>query len=375
MHLSLGRAKGLTKKTGGFTIVELLVVIVIIAILVSISLVAYGGISQRAVVASLQSDLSNASTALKSFQAEKGSYPTTISVDCSASPDSNTNKCLKVSGDNVMVGYSANKNTNASSYILIASNGNNVYKVTESTSPAQLVVTTQPGVTPGAVLELNAVKANGGTGPGINSPLTTTWYDTSGLGNSTVFSGLSGSPWSSSPSRLTLDGIDDSGLIPDVSAGESESFSYEIWGWVDPSLSGNGYALSESSSLSTSPLIAMGVGSSRLPRFIYINDAAAQITVQATAGVMDNGQPHHVVGTMNAGTLNLYYDGSQATGVTPVSASPRPVTLDRAYVGAYKRGASAISARWYGVLCVVRIYPFALSTSQITANYNAGPGW
>ncbi|HZJ34650.1 MAG TPA: prepilin-type N-terminal cleavage/methylation domain-containing protein, partial [Candidatus Angelobacter sp.] len=73
----------------GFTIVELLVVIVVIGILAAITIVSYTGISQRAIAVSLQSDLTNASKQLKLFQVENSAYPTTISC---AIPDSSTNK-------------------------------------------------------------------------------------------------------------------------------------------------------------------------------------------------------------------------------------------------------------------------------------------
>jgi len=52
----------------GFTIVELLVVIVVIGILATITIVSFNGINQKAIVASLQSDLSNAATTLKLYQ-------------------------------------------------------------------------------------------------------------------------------------------------------------------------------------------------------------------------------------------------------------------------------------------------------------------
>jgi prepilin-type N-terminal cleavage/methylation domain-containing protein len=84
----------------GFTIVELLVVIVVIGILAAITIVTYAGISQKAIAASLQSDLSNAATALKNFQVDNGTYPTTISTNCTTNPDTSTNKCLKVSSGN-----------------------------------------------------------------------------------------------------------------------------------------------------------------------------------------------------------------------------------------------------------------------------------
>ncbi len=48
------------KKPVGFTIVELLIVIVVIAILAAISVVAYTGIQNRANDAAVKSDLANA---------------------------------------------------------------------------------------------------------------------------------------------------------------------------------------------------------------------------------------------------------------------------------------------------------------------------
>ena len=78
----------------GFTIVELLVVIVVIGILAAITIVSYTGISQKATVASLTSDLTNASKQLKLFQVDNSNYPTTI--DCTI-PDSTTNECIKSS--------------------------------------------------------------------------------------------------------------------------------------------------------------------------------------------------------------------------------------------------------------------------------------
>src|SRR5665647_1189470 len=64
------------RTTHGFTIVELLVVIVVIAILAAITIVTYTGISSKATVASLVSDLDNASKQLKIFQVINGAYPT-----------------------------------------------------------------------------------------------------------------------------------------------------------------------------------------------------------------------------------------------------------------------------------------------------------
>lgn len=59
----------------GFTIVELLIVIVVIAILASITIVSYNGITTRAKIAVLQNDLSSGYTQLAASQADTGKYP------------------------------------------------------------------------------------------------------------------------------------------------------------------------------------------------------------------------------------------------------------------------------------------------------------
>lgn len=70
------------KQTGnrGFTIVELLIVIVVIAILAAITIVAYNGIQQRARTSALQSELTNASKALDAarYRTTTELYPSTL---------------------------------------------------------------------------------------------------------------------------------------------------------------------------------------------------------------------------------------------------------------------------------------------------------
>ena len=103
----------------GFTIVELLVVIVVIGILAAITIVSYTGISNKAVASSIQSDLDNASKALKLFQVDNMAYPATISTNCSTNPTTTTpptNLCLKISSANNYVGYSANNSSTIQSF-------------------------------------------------------------------------------------------------------------------------------------------------------------------------------------------------------------------------------------------------------------------
>lgn len=77
----------------GFTIVELLIVIVVIGILAALIIIAYTGIQQRAIETSMKSDLRNATSQIQSDQTINGSYPTSAAA-------SNNGQGLKASGNN-----------------------------------------------------------------------------------------------------------------------------------------------------------------------------------------------------------------------------------------------------------------------------------
>lgn len=63
------------KTTSGFTIVELLIVIVVIAILAAITIVAYNGIQNRTNDAAIQADLANYAKKAELFNIDNGTYP------------------------------------------------------------------------------------------------------------------------------------------------------------------------------------------------------------------------------------------------------------------------------------------------------------
>ncbi len=62
----------MTKKANAFTIVELLIVIVVIAVLAAISIVAYSGIQDRAHDSKRASDMGQVEKALKAYDAAHG---------------------------------------------------------------------------------------------------------------------------------------------------------------------------------------------------------------------------------------------------------------------------------------------------------------
>jgi prepilin-type N-terminal cleavage/methylation domain-containing protein len=67
-------------KHSGFTIVELLIVIVVIGILAAITIVAYNGVQDRARLAAVNADLSNNNKVAKLVSATTGNSPMTVDV-------------------------------------------------------------------------------------------------------------------------------------------------------------------------------------------------------------------------------------------------------------------------------------------------------
>lgn len=217
------------KNKKGFTIVELLIVIVIIGILAAISIVSYVGISNRAIIASLQSDLSNASKQLELFRAVNGVYPT--SIDCTIA-DSTTNKCIK--SNSATFSYSVNNSTNPPTYNLGAINGTVAYSVTEST-PAVPATPTWKYVIAGSFLSCGisssdkaycwGQNANGAVGDGTvgNNRLVPTSVNTSGVLNGltikSIASGYGHTCAIASDNKVYCWGLNTYGQIGDNSSG------------------------------------------------------------------------------------------------------------------------------------------------------------
>lgn len=115
-------------KNSGFTIVELLVVIVVIGILAAITIVSYSGITKKAATAVLQSDTSSASKQLEIFKITNGAYPST--TNCLLA-DSNTNLCLKTSSSTAFT-YQVPDSNSPKSYTLYAANSSSSQIVMKS---------------------------------------------------------------------------------------------------------------------------------------------------------------------------------------------------------------------------------------------------
>jgi len=72
------------KKTRGFTVVELLIVVATIAILAGIVIVAYNGVQTRAKLGKIQADLKTVQKMVETYKTFNGTYPVT---NASLNPD------------------------------------------------------------------------------------------------------------------------------------------------------------------------------------------------------------------------------------------------------------------------------------------------
>lgn len=119
------RAVIFSRKQAGFTIVELLIVIVVIGILAAITIVAFNGVQEKARIASTQSATKQVAKKLALYQVTNGSYPTQLSdIDI-----------MDSSGTTFQ--YSVDNSANPATYCVTATTGTTSYYInnTDHTSP------------------------------------------------------------------------------------------------------------------------------------------------------------------------------------------------------------------------------------------------
>lgn len=75
------------RRQPGFTIVELLIVIVVISILVAVTVVAFNGVQSRARQSKVQSDMANMLRLIEAYNVENGYYPLTTTQGASLNPN------------------------------------------------------------------------------------------------------------------------------------------------------------------------------------------------------------------------------------------------------------------------------------------------
>lgn len=160
----------LRRRYDGFTIVELLIVIVVIAILATISIVAYNGIQNRANDSAVQSDLKNIGQKILAYQATEGKLPNSAGTLTAAGP------------------FRVASGSYGNNYTPAASNGYNMAYCLDATTQSFAIVAASKS---GNVYVFRSGSTQSGTGPlvtigtictnnGQPTPDSSTWFFSNG---------------------------------------------------------------------------------------------------------------------------------------------------------------------------------------------------
>jgi prepilin-type N-terminal cleavage/methylation domain-containing protein len=211
------------KRNSGFTIVELLIVIVVIGILAAITIVAYNGIQNRAKASAATSALTQAAKKIAIWQVDN---PSVVPNDLAT---------IGVT-DSSSVSYQYKPGTSGA-YCITATSGTVSYKITEATQPAAGACAGHGtgGVAPVTNLVVNPQGTSFITTPGIFRLNSGRWFGSSGSG--TNASNVAGATpigntfarktWSVAP---TAGGGGDTGFdVGGVNVTEGEVFSLSAY--------------------------------------------------------------------------------------------------------------------------------------------------
>lgn len=333
-----------SKKQLGFTIVELLVVIVVIGILAAITIVSYTGITTRANIASLTSDLVSSSQQLKLYQILYGVYPTSLDTnDCPTSPI-DTNYCLK-SSSGTAYQYVVSNSTNPQAFCVTATKGSYSYRITnDSTSSSGNCMDF------GLVLNLDAGTPASYPGSG------TTWTDLSGANNNgSLVNGVAYT--ASNGGALSFNGSSNYVNVPGNITLEPKSITVSAWIKMNTSAptarnifltKWNGYSCEIEDTTRRPYFRLAGAGD------VYSTDNLVL------------GNWYHFVGTFDKGIGSKIYLNGVLKG-TLISSSDISYSANSVLnIGRYAGG-----VYFDGLISDVRIYSRSLDITEIQQNYNA----
>lgn len=329
------------RSTRGFTIVELLVVIVVIGILAAITIVAYSGVQQRAVAASLTSDLDNATKLLKLDQVTGSNYPATLAL-------ANSGRGVPASSGTVYQ-YAVNNSTNPQTFCITATKSGQSYNVTQDGAPSAGVC---PAVNFDGAISSSYPKSG------------TSWTDLSGNGNIGTLSG--GVSYNNiNGGALSFDGVSSYVNVPESSSLDFGTGDFSVSFWCYRTASGYNDG---------SYIVKGGLGTPGIDTYddMFQVDTStgnlAHIGLSASYNVWEN---HVFVVTQSGAPYIKHYinnvlnqTGYSGTGSTGSVNNANGLIIGRSYAGGIYR-------YFNGSIGSVRIYNKVLSTDEISQNFNA----
>lgn len=318
------------KRQKGFTIVELLIVIVVIGILAAITIVAYGGIQSKARVAAVSAALSQASQKLAVYQVDNGNYPTSLAT------------IGLVNSTSVSYSYNYDNSVTPSTYCLTATTTGTSYSATNSKTAPQSGDCSTNGLAVWWPLNGNANDLTGNNGDGV-------------VNGATLVTGQKGQAngaYSFDGSTSNITRADSFGL---------KAGSVTMACWIYNPISPNKGAFIK---IGNSDGYAIGIGNGSYnvsgSNLILLYENRRWIP---TAATIPTGW-HHVAVTIDSNsTPSAYLDGV-LVGVYPGVGALAPTVPTS--VGGY-------GVRYFnGYIDDVRVYNRALAGTEIQAIYSAG---
>lgn len=324
-------------KLKAFTIVELLVVIVVIGILVSIAVVSYTGVTQRATVASAQSDLSNASKKLKIYQLENETYP----IDRAAAISAN----LIPDNDNYY--YYVDNTTTPQTFCIsyINTDTNVAYSINQNGSPIPAPYC--------PVLYLDASNPNSYPGAG------TTWYDLSGFSNNGT---LTNGPTFTSDNGgvFIFDGVNDYVNVGNIAVFDIIG-NITLEAWVKTTQATYGGILTKYNVSTLS--YGYDLGTHNNSAAFNIRSGVNGFSAPAFSAPINDGGWHHITGVFNGNNIVSYKDGIAGSLVNwSFSSSPS--------ISSLQIGARGGGNYFNGQVGGARIYSRALLANEVIQNFN-----
>jgi prepilin-type N-terminal cleavage/methylation domain-containing protein len=283
----------------GFTIVELLIVIVVIGILAAITIVAFNSVQNKARTAAISADLSGAARILAAHEAQEGSFPTTLA-------EANNGTGVRASE-----GTSYQYASTGTTYCLTATKGTTSYKVSnDALTPAQGGCAGHGvgGVAAITNLVRNPVVATG----------TSDWVTTASTGGTSTGSRLTAQapPVSgvTTAYRISLSGTPSSWwrVQNDSAIPVTEGQPYTLSGWIRPSVATTTYAIiiwrnSGGTTISESPSPATAHAANTWERrTITATAPVGAVSVRLQLGAPGGG----VIGATLDGTAMMFVNSS-----------------------------------------------------------------